>query len=115
MTATSIERNTEKFASLPLDYQEAIKTSDYDEALNLITKEHKLHIDQSATLESLLAKLIFGEIESGNMISEIETNLHIGNAESVKITLELNELIIKPIKENLKNIQTKTHTKEDGE
>ena len=59
MTAISIERNTEKFASLPLDYQEAIRMSDYDNTLGTITKNHKLHIDQSAILELLLAQLIF--------------------------------------------------------
>ncbi len=115
MTAISIERNTEKFASLPLDYQEAIRMSDYDNTLGTITKNHKLHIDQSAILELLLAQLIFGEIESREMISEVESKLHINNTEAVRITAELNELIIKPIKENLKNIQTNLQTKEDEE
>jgi len=115
MTATSIERNTEKFNNLPLDYQEAIRTSDYDGTLGSITKEHKLHIDQSAILESLLAKLIFGEIESKDIISEVESKLHIEHAEAIRITTELNESIIKPIKENLKNIQTKVTKKEDEE
>ena len=113
MTATSIERNTEKFIKLPLDYQEAIKSSDYDNALDTITKEHKLHIDQSAELEYLLAKLIFGEIKAEDMISKMENVLNISNIEATKLATELNQKIIKPIKENLKDIQTKTQEKED--
>ena len=113
MTAISIERNTEKFNALPLDYQEAIKTSDYDNSLASITKEHKLHIDQSAILEVLLAKLIFGEIEPEDIISKVENELNITNAEASHLVNELNELVIKPIKENLKNIQMGVERKED--
>jgi hypothetical protein len=115
MTAISIERNTEKFNNLPLDYQEAIKTSDYDNSLALVTTEHKLHIDQSSTLEVLLAKLIFGEIESKDIVSKIETGLNITNPEAVHLANQLNELIIKPIKENLKNIQMGGERKGDIE
>lgn len=115
MTAISIERNTEKFNALPLDYQEAIRTSDYDNKLAIVTKEHKLHIDQSAVLEVLLAKLIFGEIESKDIISKMENSLNITNPEAAHLANELNELVIKPIKENLKNIQTNVEKKEDEE
>jgi TRAP-type mannitol/chloroaromatic compound transport system substrate-binding protein len=115
MTAISIERNVEKFNSLPHDYQEAIRTSDYDGNLSLITKEYKLHIDQSAILEVLLAKLIFGEIKSQDIISEIGSKLHIENEEAKNITNSLNDMIIKPIKENIKNIQTSVDTKGDEE
>lgn len=115
MTAISIERNTEKFNNLPTDYQQAIRMSDYDNNLGLITKEHKLHIDQSATLESLLAKLIFGEIESKDIISEMEDKINISNTEALSIAKEIDETIIRPIKSNLQNIQTGLQKKEDGE
>ena len=115
MTAISIERNTDKFNNLPEDYQEAIRTSDYDNQLALITKEHKLHIDQSAVLEKILAQLIFGEIQPENMISEIEDKIYVSQTEAKIMTTELNQLIIKPIKENLKNIQTSVQEKEDLE
>jgi hypothetical protein len=115
MTAISIERNTEKFNNLPADYQQAVRMSDYDNKLGLITKEHKLHIDQSATLESLLARLIFGEIESEDIISEMEDKINISNTEALGIAKEIDEIIIKPIKTNLQNIQTGLQKKEDGE
>lgn len=117
MTAISIERNTELFKALPKDYQEAIRTSDYDNALGSITKEHKLHIDQSATLEYLLAKLIFGGISSKDIISEMESRLSVSNETAITIAKELDQMIIRPIKENLQEIQasnsTNTQTKED--
>ena len=115
MTAISIERNTGKFQSLPDDYQEAIRTSDYDNQLSVIAKEHKLHIDQSAVLEKILAQLIFGEIQPGLMISVIEEKLSVSQNEAQIITTELNQSIIKPIKENLKNIQQGVQEKEDLE
>ncbi|MEI6553079.1 MAG: hypothetical protein WCO09_00765 [bacterium] len=115
MTATSIERNTDRFNKLPNDYQEAIKTSDYDNQLSIIAKEHKLHIDQSATLEKVLAELIFGEIKPEHMVSEVSTRLSIPTTEAKTLTIELNQLIIKPIKENLKKIQLNVQEKEDLE
>ncbi|MEI6042123.1 MAG: hypothetical protein WCQ00_00965 [bacterium] len=115
MTATSIERNTEQFNKLPESFKTAIKASDYDKSLALISKEHKLHIDQSSMLEELLAKLIFGDIESEDIISEMKSKLNLSKEEATKIAAELDQMIIKEIKRNLMNIQKETTVKEDVE
>ena len=108
MTANSIERNTEKFDELPQDFKEAIHTSEYDLGLQTTTKNHKLHIDQSATLEDLLARFIFGEIESSNLVSEMESKLDITKEQAVEIAREIDDLVITPIRQNLQKIQSQT-------
>ena len=108
MTANSIERNTEKFKALPQDFQEAIRTSDYDLGLETTTKKHKLHIDQSAVLEDLLAKFIFGEIESSHLITEMESKSSITREQSTEIAKEIDELVITPIRQNLQKIQSQS-------
>ena len=109
MTANSIERNTEKFNTLPQDFQEAIHTSEYDLGLQVTTKKHKLHIDQSATLEDLLARFIFGEIESSNLITEMESKLNITKEQALEIAKEIDDLVISPIRHNLQKIQSQTN------
>ena len=111
MTAISIERNKEQFNHLPDDFQQAIRESNYDKELETITKKHRLHIDQSAKLESLLAKLIFGEIESSEIISAIESGLNIEKKEAIEIGGEISVQIIEPIKRKLREIQTKEDDK----
>lgn len=111
MTAKSIERNTDKFKGLPQDFQEAIQTSEYDLSLETITKKHRLHIDQSATLEDLLSKFIFGEIESSNLISEMEVKINISKDAAAEIVKDIDQLIIVPIRENLQKIQSSTEIK----
>ncbi len=108
MTANSIERNAERFNTLPEDFQEAICTSDYDLGLQLTTKKHKLHIDQSAILEDLLARFIFGEIEPSNLISEMGSKLNITKEQATEIAKEIDELVITPIRQNLQKIQSQS-------
>jgi len=106
MTANSIERQGNKFNGLPPDFQQAIRTSDYDLGLETITKKHKLHIDQSAVLEDLLARFIFGEIESSNLISEMESKMNLSKDAAVEIVKDIDILVIVPIRENLQKIQS---------
>jgi len=107
MTAKSIERNIAKFENLPEDFKTAIQTSEYDKSLATISQDHKLHIDQSSKLETLLAGLIFGEVRGESIVSEIEEKLNVSNEEAKTIAIQMNNLIIEPIKENLKKIQSK--------
>ena len=106
MTATSIERNSEKFNLLPEDFKTAIKNSSYDQELEIIRTKHKLHIDQSATLEDVLAMMIFGEIASIDFVAKIEEKINVSHEEANAIAKEINEKIIEQIKENLKKIET---------
>ena len=103
MTAKSIER-MEGFQKLPNDFQKAITASDYDNCLETITKKHKLHIDQAESLESLLAKILFGEVEPEDVISEIKSKVNLSKEEAVEIAKEINQTIVLPIKENLKSL-----------
>ena len=107
MTATSLKRNSkDKFESLPEDFKQAIEESLYDETLINISKKHKLHIDQSANLEILLAKIVFDEIRPEEIIQKIENEVQISKTEALDLAKDIDEEIIKPIKVNLMKIQT---------
>ena len=106
MTTTSIERDKEKFEKLPEDLKEAIRMVDYDLLLNNVRIHHKLHIDQSESLEFLLSKLIFGEIESEEFVKKLEEKLEIATEESINIAKEINDTILIQIKNKLREIET---------
>lgn len=106
MTAISLKRNNNTaYEMLSDDFKQAIEQSQYDETLALISKNHKLHIDQSAKLEGLLSKIVFGEIEASSIIDKLKEEVEISTEEARKIADDINEQIIQKIKENLRVIQ----------
>ncbi len=107
MTAISLTRNNQKaYDSISDDLKQVINQSNYDETLAQISKKHKLHIDQSAKLEALLSKIVFGEVNSADIINKIEEEVQISKSEAIEISKDINELIIHPIKDSLRQLQT---------
>jgi uncharacterized protein HemY len=104
--ANSLELMKEKFDLLPEDAQQAIRTFGYDTALQQIHKKYKLHIDQSYSLEQLIAMVIFGEIRPQSLIPKIQQDLRLDKEKSEEMAFDVNNLVLKPIQELMKNIQT---------
>ncbi len=102
----TLEQMTERFELLPVSIQDAIKAFDYDHRLQKIHKKYKLHIDQSVTLESLLANIIFGDIKSTDLTSHVAHDLRIDREKAVEISLEINNDILLPLREKIKETQS---------
>lgn len=105
MTMNSLEQLTGRFSKLPINTQEAIKVFNYDYRFQKIHKKYKLHIDQSVTLESLVADIIFGDLKSLELTDKIEKELRIDRGIAVEIALEINKELILPLREEIKKVQ----------
>lgn len=94
----TLEQQTERFNSLPTDFQKVLSVFDYDHRLGLIHKKYKLHIDQSVVLENIMADIIFGTERSVRLTTDIEEKLRLTREKAVEIALDINETILKPIR-----------------
>lgn len=101
-TMNSLEQATERFAKLPIGFQEAIKNFDYDHKLAEIHRKYKLHIDQSFALEKSVADLIFGDIKSSDLVTKLKHDLHTTHEQAEQIAFEINDHILLPIREKIK-------------
>ncbi len=101
----SIELLKERFELLPRDAQEAIKQFEYDKALKEIHSTYKLHIDQAYTLETAVANVIFGELETSELISFLQTELRLSQETATQLAVEVNNKVLIPIQEKMKTIQ----------
>ncbi|MDQ5912529.1 MAG: hypothetical protein QG568_744 [Patescibacteria group bacterium] len=101
----SIELITERFNLLPDDAQSAIKQFDYDTALKEIHQSYKLHIDQASSLEKAVADVIFGELETADLLPFLQTELRLTPEIAMQLTLDVNKKILAPIQEKMKEIQ----------
>lgn len=101
----SIELITERFNLLPEDAQSAIKQFDYDAALKEIHLSYKLHIDQASSLEKAVADVIFGELETTDLLNFLQTELRITPEIAMQLTVDVNKKILIPIQEKMREIQ----------
>ncbi len=99
---TSLEQDTERFARLPVDFQDALRDFDYDKRLRAIHEKFKLHIDQSFALEKTVGDVIFGDIHSADMQKILQQGLHTTSEQARDISLEINDRVLLPIREAIK-------------
>ena len=85
----------EKLESLPENLQYAVMMSNWKEALVAIQTEFKLHIDQTQILEDCTIKLMFGDIDAPQFISNMFNNAHINSEMAADILLEVDLKILK--------------------
>lgn len=95
----------DRFNNLPEDAQKALQMFDYDEALKGIHTLYKLHIDQAAALERIVADIVFGDTRSQDMVHHIESELRVANETAAQIALEVNRQILLPIQKNMQRMQ----------
>jgi len=93
------------FKDLPDAVQKVVKDFKYDEALKAIHEKHKLHIDQAAALEKEVAKVIFGDERSQDLMKNIKKELRLTAERAQEITLETNSTILKPLQMSMKALQ----------
>ncbi len=101
----SLEQMSEKFQQLPDDAQIAISQFDYDKALRDVHMKYKLHIDQASSLEKAVASVVFGEIRPQTLIQIIQSELRLDAELSKSIAFDINQSILLPIQELMRNIQ----------
>lgn len=98
----SLERNTDKFTSLPPVFQQAISSFDYDGRLHRVAVKHKLHIDQLVGLERAMSGIVFGDLHAEHLSSQLARDLHLDSAHAVEIAFDLNTEVLAPLKAHIK-------------
>lgn len=93
----------ERFSKLPQEVQVAISESDYQAKLYAIANKHKLSINHMAALDEVTTKVMIGIIHPDKFETELEANISISKEEVVEIVNEVNEGILKNIREILKS------------
>lgn len=103
----------DKIKTLPEDLQYAVIMSDWRKALIDIHNKFKLHIDQTQVLEDSTVKLMFGDIDAPDFITNMFTNAHINSETAADILLEVDMQILKKIRERLESIQNDEKEEEE--
>lgn len=101
----TLERMPERFNLLPEDFQQAIRTFDYDKRLQTISHKHKLHIDQLVALETTMSDVIFGTSKAADLQKILQQSLRISHDKALEITMELNNTILSPLKSHIMEVQ----------
>jgi hypothetical protein len=101
----SIELMKERFALLPDDAQTAIKQFEFDKALKEIHSSYKMHIDQAYSLEKAVADVIFGDLETAQLISFLKNELRLSPEIAMQLSMDINTKILRPIQDKMKEIQ----------
>jgi len=92
----------ERFNRLPAEVQDAINKSNYQETLYLIAKKYKVSIEKMGTLEEITTKVMLGIIHPDKYEENLKSKLGISDDDTHNLVLDVNEQILKTIKEALK-------------
>jgi hypothetical protein len=92
------------FKRLPTKIQQAILSADLPQKLQTISRKHNLHLDQTSSLETETVLVMLGIQPSDNFIENLERELRVEREEAVLIANDINELILKDIKDSLREL-----------
>jgi len=93
----------ERFSKLPQEVQVAISESDYQAKLYAIANKHKLSINHMGALDEVTTKVMIGIIHPDKFEAELQANISIPKEEIIEIVNEVNEEVLKNIREILKS------------
>ena len=91
-----------RFINISKNTQEAIAMSDWQNNIHDIAKKYKLSIDKIDPLEKLTVQIITGEIDVGKYKNDIIQQLGLSVDDSNNLITDVDNKILKIIKENLK-------------
>lgn len=96
----------EKIKTVPGELREAILAVDFLGGLRLVQKKFLLHIDQGNELEGAAFQFMFGDIATPDLFKKTVTEkLRIPDNLSTSILNEVEEKVLSPIREKLKEIE----------
>ena len=103
-----------RFSKIPIETQKAISSFDWETKIREIVKKYKLSIDKIDPLEKTTIKVMAGEIETNNYEYEVKSVLNLSTEDSHNLVENINNEILKPIREILKkNSEIKEDNNED--
>ncbi|MBL7046003.1 MAG: hypothetical protein ISR99_03180 [Parcubacteria group bacterium] len=94
----------EHFEKLPQTLKEAIHSSNFQDKLLAISKKHRLHINQGATLENETLLVMMGLDDASSFTKNLQNELEISKEQAEQITADVAKEILLPIRESLKEL-----------
>jgi hypothetical protein len=102
----------ERFAKLPIEVQEAISKSNYQNTLYGIAEKYKLSIEDMGILEEVTTKVMLNIIHPDNYEEELKSQISTKEGSLSDLVKDVNENVLKTIrdilKKNWKNEEVKT-------
>lgn len=95
----------EKLETLPDYVRWSIEETDYVQELETIKKKYRLHIDQSATLETLCQQFILGDIDPTGFVESLFHDGKVSYQMAGDILVEINTTIIEKIKQRIEKFK----------
>lgn len=92
-----------RFVNMRKDIQQAIAASDWKEKIYNMSDKYKINIEQTGLLEEITAKILAGSINPTQFEVEIRSKIILPEDKIKEIISEINENILKNIKEILVN------------
>lgn len=96
----------EKFDSLPESIQEAIMSSNYQDALIEVGKKHQLNVEQLGILERETTLVMMGLTPTKNFEAELTRELHVDEIKGRQMVKDINEKVFLHIRDLLKIMNT---------
>ena len=93
----------ERFNSLQPEIQTAIMNSDYENNISIIGRKYNLTDEQVSELEFNTTLVLLGQTHPDNYKVELSEDIKLSEDKISEIVNDINEIILKPIRETLKN------------
>jgi hypothetical protein len=103
-----------RFANLPKEIQRAIIESNYQVVLYSIAGKYKLSVEQMGILEEITIKVILGKIHPEKYVDELASRITIKKEDISNLVKDINENILKTIRESFKNHFDNSEVTEDN-
>lgn len=103
----SAEQINKAFEKLPKILTRAIFETNIDEIELDITNKYKIHLDTATILSNYIIFTLIGLMKAEDFGPNVMKDLGLPEEDSQKIIKDVNELIFKEVRENMKNIQKK--------
>ena len=100
----TIEEIEERFNSLPQDVQQAINSIDTTRKVSKIGQDYRLHFDQIQSLAASIGYLMLGFLKPSEFVYDLSREAHLPESVATEIAKEVNEKILRPIKERLREV-----------
>lgn len=110
MKKFTVDEIQNKFDSLPEELQEAITSSDVNDALEDIAKQNGLQLDQLGELVDLVGLIILGLVPSSDFIREFSREAEVSEKQARRIAEDVNGQIFAKLRTSIRIIETRENT-----
>lgn len=115
MDKENSSRIEKQFASLPVDLQNSIRSSNIEKYVAKLAFKHSLHIDQTGKLHQEVLFFLLGLVTPDEFVTDIVRDLSIERTTAESIARDADILIFAPVRNSLKKVHAALGAKEAPE